>query len=283
MATLPWIAIFLAVPAAWLSAARWLSFALLAIGYVAAAVGGLLGLPALLPIALLLVSAYGLFQQRDLRLQILWHALFVVIAIGLLLHLLPGFDNPRVIGPERFTPDAVPFTMYLNLDKPLVGFWLLLACPWITPRHGWRTSLKAGIAALVLTAAACLGVALLLGMVAWAPKWPESGWLWLANNLFLVTFAEEALFRGYIQAGLGRLLKRRPYGEVLALGVASLLFGAAHAAGGWEWVVLGSVAGLGYGLAYRAGGLQASILAHVGLNLVHFSLFTYPALQLPAP
>ena len=46
-----------------------------------------------------------------------------LVAVGLGFHALPGFDNPRVVGPVRFTPDAVPFSMHLNLDKPLAGFW----------------------------------------------------------------------------------------------------------------------------------------------------------------
>jgi hypothetical protein len=35
---------------------------------------------------------------------------------------------------------------------------------------------------------------------------------------------------------------------------------------------------VGHGLAYRVGGLQAAVLAHFGLNLAHFTLFTYPML-----
>lgn len=125
----------------------------------------------------------------------------------------------------------------------------------------------------------CLVFALGVGLVGWAPKWPESAWLWLANNLLFVCFAEEALFRGYLQGGLSRLLANRvPAAGTVALVAAALLFGAAHAAGGWQWVALATVAGVGYGLAYRAGGLQAAVLAHVGLNLAHFGLFTYPML-----
>jgi len=44
--------------------------------------------------------------------------------------------------------------------------------------------------------------------------------------------------------------------------------------------VLSTVAGLGYGWVYqRTGRIEASILTHFALNLVHFLLFTYPALQ----
>ena len=60
------------------------------------------------------------------------------LALGLAMHWLPGFYNGRGIAPQRFTADAVPFSMYLNQDKPLIGFWLLLACPWIMRARSLR-------------------------------------------------------------------------------------------------------------------------------------------------
>ena len=127
-------------------------------------------------------------------------------------------------------------------------------------------------------AATALGLALALGMVAFAPKWPDLGWLWAVNNLLLVCLTEEALFRGYLQEGLSRWLAESRYSEVFAIGVAGVLFGLAHFAGGWGYVLVASLAGVGYGLAYRVGGLQASVVAHFSLNLIHFTLFTYPML-----
>ena len=279
MFALPWVAIFLAVPTTWLSAVRWLSLGLLILCYGAALANGQLGFQAVIPIALLILAAYAVRPNGKAHVRYIGHALFIVLAIALSMHWLPGFHNPRVIGPERFTPDAVPFTMYLNLDKPLIGFWLLLVLPWVRPQHELRASSISGIGGLLITAAACLSVAALLGLVTWAPKWPSASWLWLLNNLLLVTFTEEALFRGYLQYGLSRLLKQRPYGDVLALCAAAVLFGLLHISGGWQWLVVGSVAGIGYGLAYRFGGLQAAVLAHFGLNVLHFFLFTYPMLQ----
>jgi len=278
MLAVPWIAIFLAAPVTWSSSLRWLSVALLAIGYGVALINGQLGVLAALPVAALVFAAYAVSPQRKPYVQYFGHALFVALAIALSLHWLPGFHNPRVIGPVRITADAVPFTMYLNLDKPLAAFWLLLVLPWVRRVHTLRSSLKAGVNGMVLTTLACLLSALLLGIVRWEPKLPAASWLWLLNNLLLVTFAEEALFRGYLQGGLSRLLKQRSNGDVIALCVASALFGLAHVAGGWQWVVLGGIAGIGYGLTYRSGGLQAAMLAHFGLNVAHFFLFTYPML-----
>lgn len=280
MLIVTWTAVFFAALAMWLPAGRWPSLALLALGYSAALASGQLGLPGGIPIAALLVAAYAVSVRRPRALQSLGHALFIVLALALSMHWLPGFHNPRVIGPVRFTADAVPFTMYLNLDKPLAGFWLILVLPWTRARHAWREVLKAGLGGLLVSVTLCLPIALLAGLVRWEPHWPSASGLWLLNNLLLVTLTEEVLFRGYLQGGLSHLLRRQRHGPAIALGVAALAFGLAHVAGGWHWMVLGSMAGIGYGLAYRFGGLQAAILAHFGLNVMHFFLMTYPMREL---
>ncbi|MCU1751542.1 CPBP family intramembrane glutamic endopeptidase [Pseudomonas sp. 6D_7.1_Bac1] len=256
----------------------WTYLALLSIGYCLALIYGQLGWLTLIPIALLMVAGFAARQPANRYGRYFGHAVFVILALALALHWLPGFYNGRGIDPQRFTADAVPFSMYLNLDKPLIGFWLLLVCPWIVGRRSLRLSLYATAMALTLTVLAALGGALLLGIISWAPKWPTQAWLWVLNNLLLVTLVEEALFRGYIQGGLSRRLQHLRYGEHLALFSAALLFGLAHLGAGWQWVLLASIAGVGYGLAYRFGGLGAAIATHFGLNLLHFGLFTYPML-----
>ncbi|MBM2653924.1 CPBP family intramembrane glutamic endopeptidase [Burkholderia diffusa] len=273
-----WLALFAAAAFAWQRPLHVLSIALAALGYAAALAFGKLEPIVLAPIALLVAAAWGVAPGRPFAVRIGAHVVFAALAIALTLHLIPGFHNPRVIAPTRFTPDAVPFTMYLNFDKPLVGLWLLWALPWTAPDVPPARALRTGAVAAVATAAACLAGALAFGMVGWAPKWPASGWMWLVNNVLLVTLAEEALFRGYVQGGLTRVLGRFGWGPWAALAIGAVLFGAAHAAGGWPWIVLGTVAGFGYGLAWRRGGLLASALAHAGLNAIHFGLFTYPML-----
>ncbi|AOJ28771.1 CPBP family intramembrane glutamic endopeptidase [Burkholderia seminalis] len=273
-----WLALFAAAAFAWHRPLHGLSIILATFGYAVALAFGKLGALALAPLALLAAAAWGVLPARPRAVRIAAHAVFAALAIALSLHLIPGFHNPLVIGPTRFTPDAVPFTMYLNLDKPLVGLWLLWALPWVAPDVALPRALRTGAMAAVATAAACLAGALAFGMVGWAPKWPASGWLWLVNNLLLVTLAEEALFRGYVQGGLTRALRAFSWGPWAALATGAVLFGAAHAAGGWQWIVLGTLAGAGYGLAWRRGGLLAAAIAHAGLNVVHFGLFTYPML-----
>lgn len=257
----------------------WPYLALLSLGYALALSVGQLSLPSLLGFSLLLASGLAARQTRSRAGRYLGHGLFVLVAIALALHRLPGFHSGQVISAMRLTPEAIPFNLYLNLDKPLIGFWLLLVCPWLVQRHSPGRVLVSAASAWVATSLLALGCASLLGIVGWAPKWPESGGWWLLNNLLLVSLVEEVLFRGYIQGGLSRCLKSLPHGETLALLGAALIFGLTHVGAGWQWMLLATLAGVGYGLAYRFGGLAAAILTHVALNTVHFVFFTYPMLQ----
>lgn len=253
-------------------APQWIGLALLGLGYLFALLKGNLGLLAL-PTLIALLCAGLLVRRASLWQKLVGHALFVLLAFALALHMLPGFSGAKVIDKVRFSSEALPFSMYLNLDKPLIGFWLLLACPWVLALKNKRP--LASLAwTLPLVIAVCLGGAWLLAMIAWAPKWPEQAWIWAMNNLLLVCLTEELLFRGYIQGGLQRLLKN----QNLALLLAASLFGLAHLGGGWQWVLLAGLAGVGYGLAYRHGGIFAAVLCHFGLNLAHIAGFSYPML-----
>jgi len=278
MIYVPYIALMVAALCAWKP--RWLSGAivLLCVGYASASVMGQLAWPAALAVGGLLVAALAAMRPER-GWQIVGHLLFLALATAFLLHAVPGFANRLVWGPVQVSPGAVSYSMYLNLDKPLIGFWVLLACGWLRHAGSMKEAFFQGTRAALLTSGVVLVLAWALGLVGWAPKWPPEVWIWLLNNLLLVCFAEEALFRGYIQGGLARLWQGRRGGSTAAWLVATLVFGLAHLPGGWAWVAAATVAGLGYGWAYRHGGLQAAMLAHFGLNVLHFVGFTYPMIS----
>lgn len=255
---------------------RWISLTLLIIGYCMALNVGQLSLPVVVTFGLLIMAGICVTQFKHRAVVWFGHGLFILLALGLATHWLPGFFNGRVIAAERFTPDAAPFSMFLNLDKPLIGLWLLLACPWLLPAVTPRQTATTTLLTLPMTAAICMGAAMALAVIGWAPKWPPQSTLWLVNNLLLVTLTEELFFRAYLQGSLQRLLQRFSYGPALAIAMAAALFGLVHAGAGWQWVLLATLAGVGYGIAFHRGGLPAAVLTHFGVNLVHFGLFTYP-------
>ena len=127
------------------------------------------------------------------------------------------------------------------------------------PPSGWV------LAALLITA-------WLLGALKPEVGLPHWWWLFAFNNLLFTCVAEEALFRDLIQQGVAS--RSKPW---LGLLVASLLFGAAHLAGGPLLVLLAALAGACYGLAFLLSGrLSVAIAIHFLFNFAHLALFTYP-------
>ncbi|RMO88749.1 CAAX amino terminal protease protein [Pseudomonas syringae pv. philadelphi] len=261
-----------------MTSSHWLFLALLATGYGLALVYGSLAPIAAVSFGLLLVAWLCVAQSASRHVRLFGHLLFIMTGLALATHLLPGFNNANVIDNARFTADAAAFSMYLNLDKPLIGFWLLLACPWILPRTDVNQSLKVGLLALIATSVVCMTAAASLGSVAWAPKWPAQSILWWVNNLLLVTLTEELFFRAYLQGSLQRLFAGWKFATPMAIAITASLFGLSHIGAGWEWMLLAGLAGVGYGTAFRFGGLPSAVICHFGLNAVHFGLFTYPML-----
>ncbi len=209
----------------------------------------------------------------------------VLLALATALHWLPGMQNPLLVDAQQLTPDAIPYTLYANFDKGWAGLCLLLAL-WPSQQQGdwWQRYRRGFWPVLPLTVCAALGLALGLGLVQLAPKWPDFWLSFIACNLLLTCIAEEALFRGVLQRPLRDVLLGRGVGESaaswLAIALVSLLFGLAHLAGGWAYAGVAAVASIGYGWAYqRSGRLEVAVLTHFAVNLLHFGLLTYPMLR----
>jgi membrane protease YdiL (CAAX protease family) len=205
----------------------------------------------------------------------------LALAAGLMTHGLPGFTNPRVVSALRLGPDSIPFTLYLNFDKTAAGILILGFCyPRMIRAREWLAMLRETIPwALVFMGLLLVG-SVAVGYVRFDPKWPQCTLLWVWVNLCFTCVAEEALFRGFIQARLQHVLRDFAGGKWIALSVAALAFGVAHGNGGATYVILASIAGFGYGWVFqRTGRIEASILTHFALNLTHFLLMSYPALQ----
>ena len=130
-----------------------------------------------------------------------------------MIHLVPGFNNLLVFERVRFSPDSIPFTMYLNFDKIVVGVFIcilyLKSQRQILDRRSLLLSARcAGVLISIL-----MGLAFLLHYVRFNFKFPEMGWIGILNNLFFVCFAEEAFFRGICTGWIDRTAAKNKNGS----------------------------------------------------------------------
>lgn len=202
------------------------------------------------------------------------------LGVGICLHKIPGFWNLKIMDGIYLSPDGIPFTAYLNFDKISLGILILGLTPFLIQRNAWGVMFKKTLPKALLV---ILGVGVLaysIGFIRVDLKFPECFWMWAVINLFFVCVPEEAFFRGFIQRNLNPIFENTPFRSFGAIFITSLLYGAFHYYGGLHYALLGAATGLGYGWVYQnTGRIEASILTHFGLNLVHFLCFTYPGLN----
>jgi membrane protease YdiL (CAAX protease family) len=252
-----------------------------AVALAAAVTGGLVRPGGLLVLLVLGVACHAANRATSPAARIATHAVMLATCAGLLLHVIPGFDNPRVLSNVVLGAGSEPYSKYLNFDKGVVGLFLLgLYAPDLPALDQGAAHVVGFLWRFVVLTAVVLLLALALGYVRWDPKLPSWWPVWTWSMLFLTALPEEAIFRGLAQTAIWRRLGATRSATIIAIVAAGTLFGAAHAAGGYGYVVLATAAGIGYGWIYAASGsIGAAILAHAALNTVHFLLFSYPALS----
>lgn len=259
--------------------------ALLLAAIISGLASGILAPLALLSIAVfiaLAVAAQRIGHKPEAKwLGRLLLLLTMLAALALAMHLLPGFHNPRIIDKLVLSPGGAPFSQYLNFDKGLAGMVLLaLFCARTQNWPEFVSAMQRAVPVMVVTLVVVVGAALAIGFVKPDFKFPDITLQFLLVNLLLTCVAEEAFFRGLLQGRIAAFLGNSSRGEIVALLVASVLFGLTHAAGGWRLILLATIAGLGYGVAYRqTKRIEASIATHFIVNAVQFLALTYPYLR----
>lgn len=277
MAWLPWIVLFPATLLLWRDRTRTIGLWTIGVGYVLASLVGQISAPAMFSLASLLAAGWAVMRGGSRWLRAAGHVLFVLTALALQRHIVPGFNNPPALA-GVVSAGAMPYKAYLNLDKTLGAVWVVAAVAWLDTAGPTLRRLGAGALIGAVTFALLAVLALGAGVVRVEPKIPAITWLWALNNILLVCFAEEVIFRGYVQGGLARLLADHRGGDWIAIVATALLFGVSHWDQGLAMQWLRTIAGIGYGIAYRRGGVPGAIAAHATVNLGHFLLLTYPAL-----
>ncbi|WP_186644786.1 CPBP family intramembrane glutamic endopeptidase [Fluviispira vulneris] len=185
----------------------------------------------------------------------------------------------------RFSPISKPFWLDINVEKSVCA--IIFAAILIKKSDklsDWKKVFKDLLLPLAVILAIIIPTGLITGYIKFDFKLPSGSFYFLSINLFLVCVAEEVFFRGFLQRKifefLSKYFKAKVSAPVLANVFVAVLFGYAHLYSGYLFAIFAFIAGLGYGYAYqKSGKIEAAILAHFGLNLIHFIFFTYPAFQ----
>lgn len=201
--------------------------------------------------------------------------MLLLTSVGLMMHVIPGFHNQRILNNVKAGPESASFSMYYNFDKAIIPF-VLLICMKSLFTQDTRPHTRNGYWLLLIVAVPILLIiAVMLGGLKIEFHHPEWLFQFVLANIFFVSLAEEALFRGYLQQRLSSVMP-----PVLALLITSLLFGVLHYAGGSLLIIFTTLAGFIYDLAWMLSGrLWVAVLFHVGLNLCHLLFFTYPVFR----
>lgn len=281
--SITYIALGLSILSLWVASFRYTWLVLLSIAAIFGLESGRISFLGLIEVAEFGALVYLSYRKKTSRiLRLISVISAAAMATGFYYHYLPGFDNWKVLSQVKFSEDSMPYSLYLNFDKTIIGLFILAFDGLFRLKdfqNHWRSTLRLAFPIIVLGLLTILLLAFTTGYVAFDPKFPKVTWIWALTNLFFVCTTEEAIFRGAIQKNLMIWLKKYKYGDYIALVIAALLFGLSHFWGGASYVFLASVAGLFYGYAYmKTNRIESSIIFHFTLNFIHFTLFSYPAL-----
>jgi len=226
-----------------------------------------------------LVFLYSNFNPKSKIAQTILFIGIVAIITGIFFHAVPGFSNLLIIDKINISDLSCPFSMSLNFDKVMTALIIYSMTDLQNIENNTSLGkLRQNFALIILSITIITAIAYSIGYIKFDPKLPNISLIWMINNLFFVCFAEEVVFRGFVQRALGSALsqyKRIPHLNII---IVALLFGVAHFKGGIEYVALASIAGFFYGyIYYKTNRILLSMLSHFGVNLCHFILFTYPA------
>lgn len=235
-----------------------------------------------IPIFLLFSGHYLLSRSITGVKRFLIFFLVTGLSLFFLLHLLPGFHNKELVSKALLSPDAIPYSLWVNFDKPIIAVFFLMFSRFSF--YSKKELLKILPSTLIISAAGIFAVMLLSllgGIVRYDPKLPSFFFTWFIINFFFVSIVEEVFFRGFLQTAIVKMLGKKTRSHILSSCVVSILFTILHIPFVSDPAFLSATftASLLYGGIYAyTGSIGSSIFCHTLLNTIHILLFTYPVL-----
>lgn len=279
--TLAFIALILAFMSLWIHRKPWLWGSFLAVSFIFAFMGKLIDVKVFIGLGLLWGAHFALAGELKGVMRLIMILVAVLISFALSGHFMPGFHNWLIAKNVQLSKGAYPYSLYLNYDKPFIGFFpLALTIPLLSRMHLRSIALKT-VAITALGVMILMILALYLELVKIDLKLPHMSFIWLIANLFLVTIPEEAFYRGFLQRELSNYINTKWSGPLSIIAV-SLLFSLVHFAfvSDFNYLSLVFIASIIYGSVYHiTRSIESSIFCHYLFNVVHFFCFSYPALK----
>lgn len=246
----------------WIHRSIWLWISFLAIACTLAIQSGIAKPFCLVPIGTLFTTHLILKYPIEKWMRMTLFFINMLISLGLIFHLIPGFNN--------LWKEAAKF--WINFDQPFIGLFVLaFQLPLLRSSQEW---IKMAIKTVPLTIA---GVAVLHFAFYFGHSFhiPPAFSLHLIVNLLFVTIPQEGFFRGFVQRELFQWMGSKWIGHVGAVALTSLFVTALQLYWNLSPLFLSFVfvANLIYGFLYQyTKAIESSIFCHFVINILVLTL-----------
>ncbi len=228
----------------------------------------------------LFLYQYFLQKNKPLGFYFYWFAAIVLgLAIGL--YRPAGFNYPLVLSVNQLYAGGLPFDLFLNTAKTLTGYCIIILLSSNRHNIGYINSRSQQLLLVAILSVLVLTTAYTLLDLQIHIKTLQYILTFGVVNLLATCVSEEAFMRWLLQAQIqgffARRIKHKFWQEFLSLVITTVIFVAIHFAHNPDTIIVFALAGFAYGLVYTlTKSLLAAIAVHFIVNIIHFSLLTYP-------
>lgn len=253
-----------------------------AVGVVIAFITSLIDYQGLF-ITIIFCSANYVYFKRQVE-PIGSAAIFTMILVMCFLlasQMLPGFIPWQVVNDEVISANGSPYSLALNIDKVIAGAAILIfgLVPIRRMLH-LKQMLNATFPITAIGAVIIATFALLFGVAAMNIKVPEVWITWLAINLLINCVCDEAIFRFFVQGRIYKAIETVPFSAAISIVLSTALFVTYYAPAPTNYLMAVGLGSVVFGYAYHVTQrVEAAILCHFVVNVIHFFFFSYPMLS----
>ena len=239
------------------------------------------------PKALFIITIYFAANYLFFKVQVrpfskaMLGIMIFVISWLLASHMVSGFISWQIVNEEQISVDGEKYSLYLNIDKVIAGLGItIFALVPLRRAIHIRNMIVKMLPSTILAVSIVAFAGMVMKVVSFDPKFPDLWITWIVISLLVHCVAEEALFRLFLQGGIQNILSTYKYAPVISILISSAAYTAYMFPESTNFLAAIFVGNLFFGYVYyKTQRVEASILLHFIINLIHFFFFTYPSLS----